>query len=217
MILSKTNIGGLVVMLVAGAAMAQSDRRTDRRNRTSQTDIMPAPPSPVDDQADHITQKAGGGGEHAYASAGVLELGGTASLTAASGLTQFSLSPSVGWFFADNLQLSGIMSWIFSTTDGNSEHLFSFLAEPSYHYPLTKLDFIFLGVGAGLSYQSSSKSGGLALAPRLGYQRLVGRSGLLTAALQTTYSGNDRIRTSNGTLLSVQTATSLGLGFSVLW
>jgi hypothetical protein len=180
-------------------------------------DVTPTPPSPGDATDAGITKNAGVGSQDAYSSAGVLEIGGTAGFTGANKMTQFSLAPSVGWFFADNLELSGIFGWYYTRAAGASEHLLNFLVEPSYHYPLSKVDFVFLGVGLGFSFQSSTKNGGLALAPRFGYQKLIGRSGLMTVALQTAYSGNDMIRTSQGTLLTVQSATSLTAGFSVLW
>ncbi len=58
-----------------------------------------------------ITEQAGVGGTQAYGRAGVLELGGSAGFTAASGLTAVNISPSVGWFFIDNLELSAIISF----------------------------------------------------------------------------------------------------------
>ena len=53
-----------------------------------------------------VTEQAGVGGTQAYARAGVLELGGSGGFAAASNYTRFELSPSIGLFLVDNLELS---------------------------------------------------------------------------------------------------------------
>ena len=50
--------------------------------------------------------QAGVGGTQAYGRAGVLELGGSAGFSAASSYSRFELSPSIGIFAVDNLELS---------------------------------------------------------------------------------------------------------------
>ena len=67
-------------------------------------------------------QQAGVGGTTAYGRAGVLELGGNIGFNVASGQTTLSISPTIGWFFADNLQISGIFSYRYANVQGVDAH-----------------------------------------------------------------------------------------------
>lgn len=157
----------------------------------------------------------------AYGRAGVVELGGAASFATASDYTQFSLRPSVGWFFTNNLELSAILGINYLKVEdeagnSNSATTWSLLAEPSYHLPLSSTMWAFLGIGAGVSHVADDT--GFALAPRLGMNFLVGRSGILTPALLLQYTTTEAVEAGNGqTLVGVSTTFGVSVGYTVMW
>jgi hypothetical protein len=163
-----------------------------------------------------VTEQAGIGGTQAYGRAGVLELGGSAGFAAAKDYTQLNISPSVGWFFVDNFEISGIVGVNYIHTGGQSGTLMTYLAEPSYHLPFSNRLFGFLGVGAGLAYQKDAGAG-FALAPRLGMNVLVGRSGILTPALQLVYNTTEVTPVPQGTAVAVNTTYGANIGYTVMW
>jgi hypothetical protein len=222
----------LASLAIPTYAFAQVEEDSDRQERTmpsaeepkpsdqlpparSDDDPTPPPASPLPPDA-AVVEQAGVGGPVAYGRAGVLELGGSASFSTASNFTEFSLRPSIGWFIADNLELSGILSFNHASVDGNSATSWAILAEPSYHLPINSTLFAFLGVGAGISHVNDVGTG-FALAPRLGMNILIGRSGVLTPALLAQYSTTDAIETPQGTLVAVTSSFGLSVGYTVMW
>lgn len=185
----------------------------------SDHDAQPQVASPVL-PAGGLVEQAGVGGTTAYGRAGVLELGGNVGLNISSSQTTLTIAPSIGWFFADNLQISGILGYRFASVSSNgvsaSSHALQILAEPSVHIPFSRTVFGFAGVGLGLSYVDGPGAG-FALAPRLGVNIAVGRSGILTPAAQFAYSTNDAVQTSQGTLLAVSASYGLNVGYTVMW
>lgn len=191
----------------------------------SDNDPQPQVAAPLVPTGGVVTQ-AGVGGSTAYGRPGVIELGGSIGLTLAGDLTQFNVSPSIGWFVADNLQLSGIADFRFADTGGASASSLNLLVEPSYHLPFSPTLFAFLGLGLGMSYSNrtlppgvSGDSGGagFALAPRLGLNIMIGRSGILTPALQFVYTTTDIITNVPGqTLVGVNTSFGLNIGYTIM-
>ncbi len=173
-----------------------------------------------------LVEQAGVGGAIGYGRAGVLELGGTAGFVIASGLTQVSVAPSVGWFLADNLELSAILNLAYASTEdamGNSIDSTSFglLAEPSYHVPFNRTTFGFAGLGIGPAWVKGPGLG-LAIAPRVGGNFLVGRSGVLTPSVSWQYTTHDFADSTPGTVsgptyLQVSSAVSANVGYTVMW
>jgi hypothetical protein len=174
-----------------------------------------------------VTQQAGVGGTQAYGRAGVLELGGSAGFAAASNYSRFELSPSIGLFVVDNLQLSLLTGFNYfsvgDTTneagmaiDGASATEIKALIEPSFHLPFSQVAFGFLGLGAGVNYVTGADAG-FALQPRLGANFLVGRSGVLTPALTVAYSTVEAIRTPAGAVLAVRSSYGMNIGYTVMW
>ena len=187
----------------------------------SDNDPRPPVPAPVT-PALGVTKQAGVGGTQAYARAGVLELGGSAGFSAASNFQRYELSPSIGYYIVDNVQLSFLTSFSHFSVDNaigggsTSATELRALVEPSFHLPFSQTLFGFLGVGAGVNYITGYDAG-FALAPRLGVNILVGRSGILTPSLSVAYSTVDAIRTPAGTILAVQTAYGMNIGYTVMW
>lgn len=186
------------------------------------SDADPAPPvaapgAPVGT----IVRQAGVGGQVGYGRAGVLELGGSAGFTASGDFTQVNVTPSVGWFVADNLQLSGRLSFSYaSVEDAMGERddgsITTLLVEPSYHLPFNRTTFAFAGVGFGAAHVSGPGLG-FAMAPRIGANFLVGRSGVLTPALSWQYTTHETMDTPNGALLVISSAVMANIGYTVMW
>lgn len=181
----------------------------------SEADAQPQVSSPVV-PAGGIVQQAGVGGTTAYARAGVLELGGNIGFNIASGQTEVAIGPTLGWFFANNLEISGIINYRYANVQGVDAHSLQVLAEPSVHIPFSRTVFGFAGVGLGLSYVDGPGAG-FALAPRAGVNIAVGRSGILTPAINFSYSTNDVVQTSEGALLAVSTSFGANVGYTVMW
>jgi hypothetical protein len=163
-----------------------------------------------------VTQQAGVGGTQAYGRAGVLELGGSTGFERATGYTRFNFSPSVGLFLLDNVELSALLGINYLNAEEGSATLMSALIEPSVHLPFSQTFFGFIGLGMGVNYAERVGTG-FALAPRLGTNFLVGRSGILTPAFQVTYSTTEAIPTSQGTLLAVALSYGFNIGYTVMW
>jgi hypothetical protein len=239
-------LSALLVAAVPAAAFAQSP---DHEDETTGPDVdgdgadeeivtdsdeaggpLPEPASDADPQppvaqpgppSGMVVKQAGVGGQVGYGRAGVLELGGSAGFTAASDFTNVNLTPSIGWFVADNLQLSGRLSFTYVATEdeaGMTEDgsITTLLLEPSYHLPFNRSTFGFLGVGMGGAYVSGPGMG-FALAPRVGANLLVGRSGVLTPALSWQYTTHDTMDTPAGALLVVSSAVMANVGYTVMW
>ena len=178
------------------------------------SDHDPRPPVAEPASSEPI-QQAGIGGGAAYGRAGVVELGGSASVISATGLFAATLSPTVGWFFQDNLQLSGIMGFNYTNVRGNPSLFMTLLAEPSYHLPISQGAFGFLGIGFGASAMAGVGTG-FAMSPRLGMNILVGRSGILTPAVFTHYSTISAVGGPGGTVLTVSATYGLQIGYTVM-
>jgi hypothetical protein len=163
-----------------------------------------------------FVEQAGVGGTVGYGRAGVLELGGSAGFTSGGGMTQINVAPSIGWFVADNLELTGIFDIAHASTDTGDGTLVTLLAEPSYHLPFNRTMFGFFGLGVGGSYVKGPGMA-FAMAPRLGANFLIGRSGILTPSLSWQYNTHDSMDTGNGVLLQVSSAVRANVGYTVMW
>lgn len=163
-----------------------------------------------------LVEQAGVGGVVGYGRAGVLELGGAAGFTAATDLTQVNVAPSLGWFVADNLELTGILDFAYAKAGDATGTIVTGLVEPSYHLPFNRTTFGFLGMGLGMSYVDGPGAG-FAVAPRLGANLMIGRSGILTPSLSWQYTTHDTMETQQGSLLVVSSAVRANVGYTVMW
>jgi hypothetical protein len=187
------------------------------------SDHDPAPPvaAPAIDPADGIVEQAGVGGDTAYGRAGVLELGGNAGLMMAPSFRVVNFSPLLGWFVSDNLELSAIVGVTHIKAGESSSTVWESLVEPSYHVPFNRTTFGFIGMGIGAAYLSELGAG-LAVAPRVGLNVLVGRSGVLTPSLSYEYTTHntqmlDTEQAKNITLAAVSTSLRINIGYTAMW
>lgn len=171
---------------------------------------LPSPPP------EGIVRQAGVGGPTGYGRAGVLELGGFAGLTAASGFLATNVNPTIGWFFADNMQISAILGISHVRTEGDTATMVSLLAEPSYHLPFNRSVFGFLGLGLGAAY-AKDPGFGFAMAPRIGANIMVGRSGVLTPSLSYQYNSHETQEMEGNNYVVMSTALAANIGYTVMW
>jgi hypothetical protein len=151
-----------------------------------------------------------------YAQAGVLELGGSTGFELADGYNRASFNPSVGYFVLDNIELSALMGLSQLNADYGSATVVSALIEPSIHRPLSRSLFGFVGLGMGVSNTAPGGTG-FAMAPRLGANVLIARSGVLTPALQMTYATTPALPTVDGTLVRGGPSFGLSVGYTMMW
>lgn len=184
----------------------------------SRSDSDPLPPvARPDIPSGGVVQQAGIGGSVGYGRAGVLELGGSAGFMSASNFNSVSINPSIGWFFADNVQISAILGFSYQSAEGQDATMFSLLLEPSYHLPFSRSMFGFLGFGIGGAHVNDAGFG-FAIAPRIGANFLVGRSGILTPSLSYQYTTHDTMDTNDGrSFMAVSTALAANVGYTVMW
>ncbi len=157
-----------------------------------------------------------GDAERPYGSAGVLELGGWASLSSARDFTLINVNPQVGWFVMDNVRLSALIGLRAVRQDDERTTYLNALAEPSVHVPITDTMMGFFGAGVGPSW-SRDEAFGLSVQPRLGTSFLVGRSGVFTPAVFALYSTTGVVREVNGGLLGVDLLWGVSAGYTVMW
>jgi hypothetical protein len=192
----------------------------------AQSDSDPAPPVPqpnIPGLTGDVVEQAGVGGIVGYGRAGVLELGGSAGLTMAQDIRALNFSPSIGWFLVDNFELSGILDVANLKAGNDDATIWSALIEPSFHLPLNRSMFGFVGIGVGAAYVSELGTG-MAVAPRIGMDFLVGRSGILRPSLAYEYTTHDAETTGTAmdgtadvTLVAVSSALRFNIGYSSMW
>jgi hypothetical protein len=189
---------------------------------TSDNDTAPPVAAPVVSLPDGgVVEQAGVGGVTGYGRAGVLELGGYAGMMIAPGFRNVNISPMFGWFVSDNLELSAIVGVSNIKAGDESSTVWSALLEPSYHVPFNRTTFGFLGMGIGAAYVSDLGAG-LAVAPRIGANVMVGRSGVLTPSLSYEYTTHNVETVSdddmkNITLVAVSSALRINIGYTAMW
>ena len=236
---SKTIFSSILVMAASSVAMAEDPVPAPEGETTegptttpgstappTAPSDLPAPKSDNDVQpevaspglpAGGIVSQAGVGGVVGYGRAGVLELGGSAGFAFAKDYRSMNFSPSVGWFLADNLEISAILSIENIKNFDDSSTLWSALLEPSYHVPLNRSMFVFAGIGAGAAHVSALGTG-FAVAPRLGMNFMVGRSGVLTPSISYTYTTIEAETMGDEvTVVALTSSTRFNVGYTAMW
>jgi hypothetical protein len=232
--MSKTILSSLTLVLAASTAMADDNIPDDAGTGTPEKVAPPSPqgnlPQPQSDNDPQppvaapganlpdtgIVEQAGVGGVVGYGRAGVLELGGSAGLQMSSEFRSLSINPSIGWFVADNLELSAILGVSNIKAGDESATMWSAVVEPSYHLPFNRSVFGFLGMGIGAAYEQRLGAG-LAVAPRIGANFLVGRSGVLTPSLQYQYITHNSMVEDDVTVVALTSALSVNVGYTAMW
>jgi hypothetical protein len=147
---------------------------------TATPDPTPQVPSvlqrPMSEARVDVVEQAGVGGPVAYASAGVLEVGGSGSIFASAGFIGLRVAPFVTWFPFDGVGLSYIHELYGGSQEGDASFGMILHIELSLHLRVSDRVLIALGLAPGLLYNSSDW--GATGRARAGVDVLVGRSGV---------------------------------------
>lgn len=173
------------------------------------TSAVPAAPAAVVEQTNVLA-------ESRYARKGVMEAGASAGMMVSSQFRNINVAPSLGWFVADNFELTAIVAIANIKAGSASATTYAGLVEPSYHLPLARSLYGFLGMGIGAAYESESGTG-LALAPRIGANFLVGSSGVLTPSLQYMYVAHEQMTSDDVAADALTNAMSVNVGYTAMW
>jgi len=163
--------------------VAQPDevpRDDDATLETATPDPTPQVPSvlqrPMSEAELDVVEQAGVGGPVAYASAGVLEVGGSGSIFAADGFIGLRMAPFVTWFAFDGVGLSYIHEIYGGSQEGDASFGMILHIELSLHLRVSDRVLIALGLAPGLLYNTTDW--GATGRIRAGVDVLVGRSGV---------------------------------------
>lgn len=223
-----STVASLGVLLFSAAAMARpvavAELSTDNIRRSadlpaarSSHDPIPPAPSPIVGRKLTLVHQAGVGGPTAYARNGVLELGGNLSFNMTNRNEMLTVTPAVGYFITDNVELSVLTTVNHQRADKVRKTNVTAVFEPSLHLPIVDQLFVFGGLGVGAAYHQS-RGTGFALAPRVGVEGLVGRSGVVRLAYNVNWSSNSARETLDGDrVIAVHTMQGLSVGYSVMF
>lgn len=125
--------------------------------------------------------------ENDYGRKGLFDVGGSVAAGWTPDVFDLNLTPSLGWFVLDRLELSVRLSILYTNVkhdDGTRTRttLGSAVLEPSYHWPIGDTVFVFAGLGIGFAYDGSHPD--FEILPRVGLNIEVGRAGVFTPAAQ---------------------------------
>ncbi|HVK71891.1 MAG TPA: hypothetical protein VM734_01170 [Kofleriaceae bacterium] len=168
----------------------------------------PMCPAPEGEQRQGESPIGPFGATQEYARKGNVELGGSAGFTSGNDSTRINVSPSFGYFFVDSWQLSAIVDLAYLTVGGVDSKSIAGIAEISYHLPLGRSRMIFgeAGFGVGPIHQSGMGTG-VALAPEVGVNLILGENGILTPAVGYRYT----------TIDGMHNALTFNMGYTVAW
>lgn len=156
-----------------------------------------------------------------YGDPGLLRAGGSLGLMVSPDFRNVNLSPSVGWFLAPNVELSGIVSLSNIKAGSETATVWAAMIEPSYHLPFGPTTWGFAGLGFGAAYEGTL-GGGIAIQPRIGASFLLGKSGALTPSLSYQYTTHNTAGMSLGemedvALTAASNALRINLGYVTMW
>lgn len=177
-------------------------------------DPAPRPPEALEDPMrttePDVVEQAGVGGPVAYGDSGVLEVGGTGTIFVTRSTIVTRLSPFLGWFVFDGVQLAIVNDIFVSRLAGEIEAGFLGLVEVSFHVPLNKRLLFFLSAGPGALFNGADV--GAAVRMRAGFDVLIGRSAVLHPGLFAQWSHIDLLSV-DGRRLEENIAFGLELGY----
>jgi hypothetical protein len=208
------------LLLAAAAAPAVADDDAPPATPTTTAAVEPAPAANPEaaniPPAAPIIYAQPQTDESPFAKAGVSELGASAGLMMSSKFRNVMIAPSFGYFVAEAIELSGIISVSNVKAMDQSSTTYTLLGEASYHVPINRYAFGFLGMGAGAAYESSLGTN-LAIAPRLGAKLMIGDSGMITPSLQYMYISHSAMLETATTTVAMTSAVTVNIGYSAFW
>ncbi len=162
-----------------------------------------------------VIEQAGVGGPVAYASAGVLEVGGMGALTFGESFWQARFAPFVGWFVADGLELTYLHEISGARVGDQNRIATAAYVEPSGHVRLNDRLLAFAGVAPGVLYNGADW--GFTVRARAGVDVLVGRSGIFRPALTFTWATVDLHDATGGQLVGLRRMGGLEVSYAAMF
>lgn len=148
-----------------------------------------------------------------YVEQGTLEIGGAIGGSITDDTKTFAASPSVGYFIADRVELSAIVTFEYTRVEdedtGRSQSTKAglFVLEPSYHHPIASNVLVAGGLGLGAGYDGDNVD--FEIIPSIGLDILTSRSNAITPTIRVPIVIGEESGPSGGT------ETSVGLAFDV--
>jgi hypothetical protein len=123
----------------------------------------------------------------AYARKGTLEAGGSVGATITGDTATVTASPTVGYFIADRIELSGTFTFAYSRIEddfGNtmSTRAGALIFEPSYHHPLSDDLLVAGGLGVGVGYDGTNYD--FEVIPSVGIDIVTSRANVITPSVR---------------------------------
>lgn len=152
--------------------------------------------------------------DRAYGDKYSREVGVSAGLMGARGLFAATISPQFGWFIADNIEVSTIVSLTRIEAGMDSSTAATAILEPSYHYKIDHKTQMFAGMGFGYAYLSDAGHGAT-YAVRGGFQFMLGRRGIFAPTVSYEFRTQDKKLVSNDLdYIAAHNALRLNLGYT---
>lgn len=152
--------------------------------------------------------------DRAYGDKYSREAGVSVGVMGARGLFAATISPQFGWFIADNIEVSTIVSLTRIEGGMDSSTVATAILEPSYHYKIDSKTQMFAGMGFGYAYLSD-QGHGATYAIRGGFQFMLGRRGIFAPTVSYEFRTQDNKLVSNDLdYIAAHNALRLNLGYT---
>ncbi len=123
-----------------------------------------------------------------YVEQGTVEIGGALGASVTEDTSTFTASPSVGYFVADRVEVSGIFTFAYTRVEdedtgiSDSDKTGSLIIEPSYHHPVSDDLLVAAGLGVGAGYDGDNFD--FEIVPSVGLDILTSRSNAITPTVR---------------------------------
>lgn len=123
-----------------------------------------------------------------YASQGTLEVGGAVGASVTENVATVTASPTVGYFIADRIEISGTFTLAYSRTEDEdtgasmSNTAGALIVEPSYHHPISDDLLVAGGLGVGAGYDGDNYD--FELIPSAGIDVVTSRRNVITPSVR---------------------------------
>ena len=151
-----------------------------------------------------------------YGERNVRELGASAGFMVAPKFHSVTIAPQFGWFIADNVQVSTILSLTSIKAGSDTSAIATATLEPSYHFRLDTKTQLFAGMGFGYSY-IRDLGHGLTYTIRLGSQFLFGKKSLFTPSVSYDFRSNEQNNMESLAALASESALRINLGYTTMF
>jgi hypothetical protein len=176
----------------------------------------PVPPPPVAAPEVDLTATAPVKTEREYSERHVREVGAHAGFMVAPKFHSVTIAPSFGWFIADNVQVSTMVSLTSIKSGADTSTIVTATIEPSYHLRLDQKTFLFGGLGFGYSYIRDQGSG-LTYTLRVGSQFLFKKTNMFIPSISYDFRTNENDDMESVAAAASERALRINLGYATMF